>query len=86
MAEYRITIEFSEPEAVAQKLLDAVAKLAYEEHCVDGLVAMKRSVPLPPESTPPDRSGRWVDGQLVPFGPRDLDGWQPTHEEAVSGD
>ncbi|MFB9926030.1 hypothetical protein ACFORO_12375 [Amycolatopsis halotolerans] len=39
-----------------------------------------------PEKTPPDRSGRWVDEQLVPFGPRDLDGWQPTHPEAVAGD
>lgn len=29
---------------------------------------------------------RWVDGQLHPFGPHDLDGWQPTHPEAVAGD
>ncbi|GAA1030762.1 MULTISPECIES: hypothetical protein [Amycolatopsis] len=36
--------------------------------------------------TQPDRSGRWVDGELLPFGPHDLDGWQPTHPEAVAGD
>lgn len=41
---------------------------------------------IPAPVSPPDRSGRWVDGQLVPFGPRDLDGWQPTHPEAVAGD
>jgi hypothetical protein len=39
-----------------------------------------------PAATPPDRSGRWIDGQLQPFGPRDLDGWQPMHGDVVAGD
>ncbi|WP_134667877.1 hypothetical protein [Amycolatopsis sp. CFH S0078] len=39
-----------------------------------------------PAPAPPDRSGRWVAGDLQPFGPRDLDGWQPTYPEAVAGD
>lgn len=39
-----------------------------------------------PAVTPPDRSGRWVDGELQPFGPYDLDGWQPTHDEVIAGD
>ncbi|WP_020658368.1 hypothetical protein [Amycolatopsis benzoatilytica] len=39
-----------------------------------------------PAVTPPDRSGRWVGDRLVPFGPHDLDGWQPTYPEVVAGD
>lgn len=50
------------------------------------LKAKYEPTPPPAQDTPPDRSGRWVDGQLVPFGPRDLDGWQPTHPDTVAGD